>query len=199
MIITGTRPVAEGVGGNGGGFGGTPGYGPPMPEPDEDFSQEEIDRLFCNLLNDFYDTNPTGGDPHGDDPTGGREFGDSRGNRDHNGWDVEGEPGQTVVAPASGTVTNIGIVYEDTTEFTYVEITRDDGTGTIRLFYVDADVQEGDYVTEGQAIGILQDVAAHHGNNMINHIHIEMRDANGNLYDPRPRFLAACAESGHGG
>lgn len=109
------------------------------------------------------------------DRMGSGHFGAARGKRAHNGIDLVAEPLDVVTSPISGRVVKFPQVYRYTSEFRGIDI---EGEGYIfRIFYAlpVAGLRIGSEVRRGQPIGVVQDIAAHHGGGMVNHIHIEAR------------------------
>jgi murein DD-endopeptidase MepM/ murein hydrolase activator NlpD len=128
----------------------------------------------------------------GSDPQGSGAYGASRRNNQgaysHEGVDIVYQPGETVTAPISGTVGKIGFPYDPQDpkkgSYRYVPITNADGS-TVKLFYIDPTVKEGDSVTAGQTpLGISQDLApAFPG--ITNHVHVEVSQG-GRKVNPTP-------------
>ena len=74
--------------------------------------------------------------------------------------------------------------YKDALEFRYVEVSND--TYRIRLLYTGPiNLKKGDSISEGVKVGVVQDVAGHWANGMLNHLHVEIYK-NGLLTDPEP-------------
>lgn len=120
----------------------------------------------------------------GDDPTGHGCFGAKRGEKKHKGLDLLAKPGTEVFSMIHGKVTKIGYCYKDALEFRYVEVSND--TYRIRLLYTGPiNLKKGDSVSAGDKVGVVQDVAGHWANGMLNHLHVEIYK-NGLLTDPEP-------------
>ena len=123
----------------------------------------------------------------GQDDMGHGDYGMPRGARNHRGWDVVAEPGTKIKAPITGKITKYGYMYRNAPHFRYVEISG--YTYRFRLGYtLLKNVKVGDLVKEGNIIASLDNIAAHWGGGMKNHLHIECYK-NGLLTDPEPLFL----------
>lgn len=116
------------------------------------------------------------------DPQGSGHYLASRGSRPHMGVDLLTRPGQKVYAPFSGTVTRFPYPYASDTSFTGVEIQNK--MQKLKAFYVTPAVQKGQNVRAEQLIGYSQDIASKYGKGMMNHIHVELYDSQGNNIDP---------------
>lgn len=129
--------------------------------------------------------NPTGGAARGCDSQGCGEYGASRGRRVHQGLDIEGVPGQDVVAAEDGTVSKIGWPYRDRSlaRFRYIEVTHSP-TFRTRYHYVQPGpgIQVGTDVKRGQNIGTLQRLPYA---GITQHVHFEVW-LDGQRVDPRP-------------
>lgn len=126
--------------------------------------------------------NPTGGDIR-NDPEGGGNFGDSRGNRDHTGLDIESTPGQDVVAPFDGNVSasgSGGVRAETTTQ----------SGATIVTYYVYSTSTATGSATRGQSVGTANNMTVRYPNapQMQNHVHVRL-DINGVRVNPAPFFF----------
>lgn len=111
-----------------------------------------------------------------------------RGKKPHKGLDLIVIPGENVYAPISGKVTKIGYAYADDLSYRYVQIAN--SKYRVRLFYVDACTEVGDFVTAGDNVGTAQDIAKRYTTakkTMKNHVHIEVY-INGQLTDPQNYF-----------
>lgn len=109
------------------------------------------------------------------DRMGSGHYGAPRGKRVHNGIDLVADPLDVITSPVNGRVVKFPTVYRDTPEFRGIDI---EGEGYIfRIFYAlpVAGLRIGSEVRRGQPIGVAQDIAAHHGGGMVNHIHVEAR------------------------
>jgi peptidoglycan LD-endopeptidase LytH len=108
------------------------------------------------------------------DRAGLGHFGAPRGGRLHKGLDIIAAPGAVVRAPVDGVVTKVGFAYPGTWAFTYVEILHGGGD-RVRVFYCGAlPGLVGRSVRRGDVIGAAQNIAAHHGGGMVNHVHLEL-------------------------
>ena len=134
--------------------------------------------------------------PRGTDPMGDGSFGASRGGRTHNGIDYASEPGDVILSPVAGKVTKLGYPYANALEYRYVEIT-DNMQRKWRLFYVHPSVELGQEITPAFPIGITQDINAkrtvaggqsYGEKGMTNHIHVEVKLADGSFMDPDEVF-----------
>ena len=123
----------------------------------------------------------------GNDPTGHGDYGASRGTRKHKGVDVLAEVGTLVCSPITGFITKFGYAYKDNKKLRYVEIKGN--TYRFRLFYTDLLYGRiGQRIMKGEKIGRVQNIAAHWGGGMRNHLHISCWK-NGLLTDPEPLIL----------
>lgn len=129
-----------------------------------------------------------------EDPTGNGWFGASRGSRKHKGTDYVTTPGEAIFAICSGVV-RVGNVYKKNKPnkpvMKLVEI--DDKTVYRgKQMYVKPIVKTGQFVEEGQQIGVAQNVTDYHTENaqdsdakMKNHCHVSLWK-HGLLTDPEP-------------
>ena len=127
----------------------------------------------------------------GIDDWGDGAFGAPRGNHTHRGIDYESEVDDEVFSPVKGSVTKLGYPYTpkpgDKITFRYVEITDYKGNRH-RVFYIDPSVGIEQHVDITTVIGLAQDISGKyespHKKPMINHVHYEIFDANGELINP---------------
>lgn len=132
--------------------------------------------------------------PRTTDAHGQGHYHASRGNRLHNGVDVACYPDSAICAIDGGTVTKIGRPYyfpdpknkkqRLQNALRYVEVTTVTGLA-YRYFYVDPVVEQGHTVFKGNPIGRAQDLFAIYGQDMTNHVHIEIKRG-GDFIDPTP-------------
>lgn len=123
----------------------------------------------------------------GCDGFGCGNFGASRGNRSHNGIDIEVAKGQSILSPISGEITRFPFPYANDKTLTGIEIINPEFS--VKVFYVVPGVRIGTFVRQGQRIAIAQDVAAKYGTGMTNHIHLEVRSTStGAVLDPQKLF-----------
>ena len=120
--------------------------------------------------------NPTGKAPRTHDAYGYGAFGASRdgGSRRHEGVDFIADAGQAVAAPISGYVTKIGMAYADDRNLKFVEITNRAIGYVARVFYVNPEVEVGDAVRLGQAIGVAHGLQERYPGGMTDHVHMEL-------------------------
>ncbi len=139
--------------------------------------------------------------PRGTDPMGSGDYKSTRGqNRQHRGIDLVAEPGWPILAPVGGTVTKLGYPYgiseaENKTGFDivfrYVQITDAHGMDH-RFFYVEPAVKAEDVVYANEVIGHAQNIGlrrsmdgrTYKARGMKNHIHVEIRDREGDYLNP---------------
>ena len=136
--------------------------------------------------------------PRGIDDWGDGSFGAPRGKdknknpKFHKGIDYCADPGDEILAPIAGAVTKLGYPYTpkqgDKITYRYVEITDYAGRRH-RIFYIDPTVGIEQHINLNTIIGISQDIAGkfHHKDKkpMINHIHYEILDLDGNPVNPK--------------
>lgn len=130
------------------------------------------------------------------DPLGQGHYHASRGYRLHNGVDVACYPKSVIRAITGGLVSKIGRPYyieqpknsKDylKNDLRYVEVTN--GNMVYRYFYVTPSVSVGDAIMQDQEIGEAQDLFAIYGDQMTNHIHVEIKDG-GNYIDPTAKVF----------
>jgi hypothetical protein len=120
------------------------------------------------------------------DPQGCGHFGAPRGSRKHSGLDIITVPNEVIFSPINGKVTRFPFPYAGDLSFTGIEIKNADYE--VKIFYMKAVILANVTVVKGQAIGNAQNIAKKHGGGMINHVHIEVRDKNGVLIDPKILF-----------
>jgi len=114
-------------------------------------------------------------------------YGASRGTRIHHGLDLSCNPHTLVCSPVAGTVTKLGIAYADDHSFQYVEIS--DQGYQFRVFYVEPQVEKGQKVSKTTIIGEAQDLRPRYSN-ITPHVHLEIKNADGEFIDPTPVMLA---------
>lgn len=120
----------------------------------------------------------------GCDPLGCGSFGASRsgGSRPHNGIDYKASPGEAIYSPIAGKITRIAYPYANDLSYTGIEIVNT--SYKVKMFYLSPTLPVGTQVVAGQRIGTAQNISAKHGSAMVNHIHFEVYDKNGNLLNP---------------
>ena len=128
--------------------------------------------------------------PRGTDAWGSGEYGASRGDHKHRGFDYAVTAGTYIVSPCIGKVTKLGYPYawsDDSINYRYVEITDLVGNKH-RVFYIDPLVYKGESVHVLTTIGIAQDISAKYHDKklspMINHVHVEVIDPRGDTINP---------------
>lgn len=133
--------------------------------------------------------------PHrGQDKWGSGAFGASRGSRTHEGLDVAVWPGSMVLSIVPGLVADLGYAYtsgvgnfNDSDPFRIITMVGPEGY-EIRYFYVMPVVEVGDEIEEGGRLGFAQNLWRRYPPEkdkiMTPHVHIEIRDPDGNLIDP---------------
>lgn len=136
--------------------------------------------------------NPTGKDTRKADAYGHGEFGARRdgGARRHEGVDFMADAGQPVMAPISGYVSKIGFAYADDSNLKFVEISNPALNYAARVFYVDPEVEIGQAVRVGQAIGSHHSLERKYPGGMTDHVHLEIYDRRGVRIDAT-RVIAA--------
>ena len=116
------------------------------------------------------------------DSYGFGHFGASRGTRKHNGVDHACIPNSQILSPVKGKVTKLGYPYSDDLSFRYVQITTKEGYH-VRVFYIEPSVSEGDQVNEDDIIGTSQELGKRYPA-ITEHIHLEVKGANGKFINP---------------
>ncbi|QEE49636.1 M23 family metallopeptidase [Flavobacterium alkalisoli] len=122
----------------------------------------------------------------GCDPLGCGHFGAPRGTRTHQGIDIIATPGQDILSPITGKVNRIAYPYASDMSYKRLEIENEQYT--VKIFYIAPAVPVGSVVMAGSKIAVAQNISAKHGASMINHVHIEVRNALGKLIDPTTLF-----------
>ena len=118
----------------------------------------------------------------GTDNHGSGHYGASRGSRTHRGVDLAMYPKSSVCTDIDGTCTKLGYPYGDDLNFRYVELTSSTGQ-KFRYFYVNPEVEVGDYLLRGQVIGTSQKLGDRYPG-ITEHIHFEIIDTNSEYLDP---------------
>jgi len=121
------------------------------------------------------------------DPAGKGHYHAPRNGRKHNGIDYTCTPGEVVLTPVGGVVTRLGYAYADDLDWRYVEITRGVDNLRHRFFYVEPSktMKVGSHVSAGAPIGVAQDIPRKYPDQqMIAHVHHEVKDQSGNYMDP---------------
>lgn len=120
----------------------------------------------------------------GIDPQGDGSYGAPRGNRKHNGLDVEYKAGSNFVAPFDCKIIRHGTVQANK-PFTLIEV---QGIGkfshlTAKYMYIIGLPVSDKIIRRGKSLGIVQNLHLYYPSNMINHVHIEIYD-NGTRVNP---------------
>ena len=120
------------------------------------------------------------------DVYGSGHFGASRdgGKRKHEGADFIAPPGTEVHAPVSGVVTRMGYAYDRDKYLRFVEVWDAPLHLMARVFYVDPSIAIGQAVTAGDVIGKAQILGFRYPFGMTNHVHVEISDGHGFMFDP---------------
>ena len=118
----------------------------------------------------------------GCDPKGCRGFGESRTGHTHQGIDIVIVLGADVLSPIDGVVTRFPFPYGDDLKYTGIEIKN--STYSVKMFYLTPFVAINKKISKGDKIGTAQNLQTKWGNQMTNHVHLEVRDAKGNLINP---------------
>lgn len=117
------------------------------------------------------------------DAEGSGYFGAPRGNRKHQGVDLETTEGKQVKAPEAGTIKRKAYPYKGDANYTGLIFNGDSGTEW-RVYYVKPlEALIGQRVEQGQTIATSQDISKKYGPLMKAHIHVEARQ-NGKLINP---------------
>jgi len=109
-------------------------------------------------------------------------YGASRGSRKHNGEDHACTPESKVFSPVDGKITKLGYPYGDDLSFRYVQITTEIGYN-VRVFYVEPDVEVGEFVTKDTIIGRSQKLGDRYPD-INEHVHLEVKDPQGKFINP---------------
>jgi len=114
------------------------------------------------------------------DTAGSGKYGARRGKRWHKGVDYIAIPGEEVIAPISGRITRIAKPYANT-DFSGIELQS--ANMTIKMFYFEPFLSVvGSYVSQGEPIGVMQDVSKHYMGGMKPHIHIQIEYINPDIF-----------------
>jgi murein DD-endopeptidase MepM/ murein hydrolase activator NlpD len=120
------------------------------------------------------------------DPSGKGHYGASRGSRTHQGYDLVCKHGEPVYAPVNGVITRKAYPYGSDQDWTGIEM-KCSGVWegfSIKIFYMEILPDLDKNVQAGQQIGTAQAISRKWGNHMKDHIHVEIRDRDGNTFDP---------------
>ena len=110
--------------------------------------------------------------------------------RQHNAVDYACPPGYILKSPLTGDITKIGYCYDDDLSYRYVEITTKSGEYRHRFFYIKPMIKLGHHVYKGETIGRVDDIRrryprdSRHEGPILNHIHYEVIDLNGEFVNP---------------
>ena len=120
------------------------------------------------------------------DPLGCGYFGAPRGSRTHKGIDIITVKGEPIQSPISGEVKRYAYPYANDSSYKGIVIQNKDYY--VKMFYLEPTIEIGEFVIEGDVIGLSQDISAKHGSAMQNHVHVEIY-RNGSLIDPTRLFF----------
>jgi len=130
----------------------------------------ELPDSYRQSLNGRDWVNPTGQGLRGRDGAGNGGFGRRRADGTwHGGADWINTPGQTIVAPTSGTIGD-PVTYNG---MGGVRIITGDGA-IVKTLYTSPTVKKGDRVSAGDPIGTAINLRPAYGNQMTNHTHVEI-------------------------
>lgn len=122
----------------------------------------------------------------GKDAHGSGVFGASRGNRTHEGIDIITITNEDIYSPISGIVKRYAYPYANDLKYKGIIISNNDFE--VKIFYINPVVLVGAKVEAGQFIGKAQNISSKYTPGMINHLHLEVRNANKQLLDPTNLF-----------
>lgn len=120
------------------------------------------------------------------DSWGDGNFGSSRGDRQHQGVDIEVFEGETIYSPIPGKINRVAYPYANDLKWHGVEIL---GAGewqgySIKMFYMSPDKSLlGKTVERGAPIGKAQAISRKYSTDMQDHVHVELRQG-ATLLDP---------------
>lgn len=120
----------------------------------------------------------------GVDNWGSGAFGASRGSRKHEGIDYVAAPGETIYSPITGVIERPAYPYED--DLTYTGAVISNAKHEVKIFYIALTVPVGTFVKAGDIIAKAQNIAEKYGSDMMNHIHLEIREKkSGKILNPK--------------
>jgi hypothetical protein len=118
---------------------------------------------------------PTASGKIRNDDWGSGEFGAPRGQRKHAGLDFVCAPGELVLSPCRGVITDIGYCYADTPYYRLLRI--HEGSCIVGLLYVKPLVGMNEAVGPGTPVGVAQNIKKRYttiDKQMVNHVHLEV-------------------------
>lgn len=123
------------------------------------------------------------------DDAGKGHYHSPRGNRKHNGIDIEIEPIKAVYAPIDGYISREFKPYSNDSDYWGIEI---EGTGIysgyrVKIMYV-SNYNVGTEIKAGDKIAVSQSISNKYGSEMIDHLHIELYENNVEI-DPTEKFF----------
>jgi murein DD-endopeptidase MepM/ murein hydrolase activator NlpD len=124
------------------------------------------------------------------DKFGSGFFGASRGDRSHNGIDLEAIIGTQIESPLKGVVTKLGWPYAqpERSHIRYVEVTDPSKEYRFRFFYTQPVVEVGDEIEIGDVLGVSQLLSTMYPG-ITEHIHFEIKNSKDEYIDPTPVYL----------
>ena len=120
------------------------------------------------------------------DSWGNGNFGSSRGDRQHQGVDIEVFEGETIYSPIPGKINRVAYPYANDSNWQGIEIL---GAGewqgySVKMFYISPDKSLlGKSVDRGAPIGKAQAISKKYSPEMQDHVHVELRQG-ATLIDP---------------
>ncbi len=123
----------------------------------------------------------------GCDAHGCGSFGASRGGRKHEGVDIVVTPGTKILSPITGKVIRYPFPYPG--DIFYKGILIENEQYSVKIFYLNPTAIQNTTVKQGGVIGVAQNIASKYSPGMTNHVHMEVRDAKGNLLNPTNMFI----------
>lgn len=153
--------------------GGTSAAGSTLVEPGE------LSKAQQTILADQSWANPTNGDVRNCDPRGCGAFGASRVGGQHGGLDLDSVPGQSVVAPTSGTFGGRIIVPKSGEPGIRINLANGIHVDVLYVTKIDS-LKIGDPIETGQNIGTARNIRQNpaYGSQITNHVHVQIKVGN---------------------
>lgn len=122
------------------------------------------------------------------DTQGDGQYGASRGDRLHQGVDVQVYEGEPIYAPIDGVINRVAYPYANDLQWRGLEMSGADAWQgySVKMFYMSPEMSLiGKPVSRGQVVGKAQAISKKYTPAMKDHLHVEIRK-DGALIDPTP-------------